>query len=148
MEPLIESRVIDAPAPAVWAVVADYPRDPQWRTGVTEMRLEPAADVAPGSTTHEVMRLGGRTYRNDAVVTLVVPGRRIEWETTAGAEAHGSRTVEPRGSGRCEVTLEVHVVPHGLNRVLSPVLRRMLAKNLRADLDRLAGIVEGAVAVA
>lgn len=145
MESFTESLVLDVPAASAWAVVADYPRDPEWRTGVLEMRLEPAGEVTEGSTTREVMRLGGRTYRNDAVVTSVVPGTRIEWRTTAGADAHGSRTVVPRGSARCEVTLELHVVPRGINRLLAPVLRRMIADNLRTDLDRLAGLVQGRV---
>ncbi len=142
MEPITESIVVEAPAAAVWAVVADYGRDVEWRTGVLEMRPEPAGELRAGTTTQEVIRLGGRTYRNAGLVTRVLPGTRLEWRTTEGAQASGSRTVEPRGSGRCEVTLELRVVPSGVERVLAPVLRRMLGRNLRGDLVRLAGIVQ------
>jgi hypothetical protein len=142
VHPITESLVVDAPAAAVWAVVADYTRDAEWRTGVLEMRPEPAGEVRSGTTTHEVIRLGGRTYRNRGLVTRALPGARLEWRTTAGAQASGSRTVEARGDDRCEVTLELCVVPHGLERLLAPVLRRMLVRNLRGDLVRLAGIVQ------
>ena len=109
-------------------------------------RAEPAGPAAAGTVTHEVMTVGGRTYRNTGLVERVEPGRRLEWRTTAGADAHGSRTVEPLGEGRCRVTMELHVVPHGVNRVLAPVLRPMLVKGLRRDLVALSVLVRSVVA--
>ena len=141
MQPIIETLDIDAPAAAVWTVLADYARDPQWRADVSEMRPEPPGPAAVGTVTHEVMKVGGRTYRNTGLVARVDPGRRLEWRTTAGAQAHGSRTVEPLGEHRCRVTMELQVVPHGMNRVLAPVLRPMLVKGLRRDLRALATLV-------
>lgn len=76
------------------------------------------------------------------LVTRVPPGARLEWRTTAGTQARGSRTVVARGDDCCEVTLELQVVPRGIERLLAPVLRRMLVRNLRGDLVRLAGIVQ------
>lgn len=147
MEPIIETLDIEAPAAAVWAVLADYARDPEWRADVSEMRPEPAGPAAVGTVTHEVMKVGGRTYRNTGLVGRVEAGRRLEWRTTAGADAHGSRTVEPLGGQRCRVTMELHVVPHGVNRVLAPVLRPMLVKGLRRDLQALAALVGTRTAV-
>ena len=141
MEPIIETLDIDASAAAVWAVLADYSRDAEWRTDVSEMRPEPAGPAAVGTITHEVMKVGGRTYRNTGLVGRVEPGRRLEWRTTAGADAHGSRTVESLGGERSRVTMELHVVPHGVNRLLAPVLRPMLVKGLRRDLQALATLV-------
>ena len=138
---IIESITIEAPATAAWAVVADYDRDPEWRADVSEMRPEPPGLAEVGTVTHEVMAVGGRTYRNTGLVGRVEPGRRLEWRTTAGADAHGSRTVEDLGGGRCRVTMEVHVVPHGVNRLLAPVLRTLLVKGMRRDLEALAALV-------
>ena len=148
MEPFIETLDIDAPAAVVWAVLADYARDAEWRADVVEMWPEPSGPAAVGTVTHEVMRVGGRTYRNDGVIERVEPGRRLEWRTTAGADAHGARTVEPRGEGRCRVTMELHVVPRGVNRLLAPVLRPMLAKGLRRDLQALAALAASPAALA
>lgn len=136
---------IAAPAPATWAVVADYGRDPEWRHGVETMAPSPDGVVVAGTTTAEVLRLGGRTYRNRGVVTAVEPGRTFAWRTTSGADATGSRAVVPLGRDRCRVRLELRVTPHGAERLLAPVLRRMLARNLAADAGRLAVLVTSAV---
>lgn len=138
MESFAETLVIDAPAESIWSVLADYARDPEWRSGVVSMTTAPGGAVGAGATTHEVIRVAGRTYRNDGVIDRVVPGSTIEWHTTSGAEAHGARTVRSLAPDRCEVTLELHVVPHGINRLLAPVLRSVLRSNLRRDLTALA----------
>ncbi len=140
METFTTTIAIDAPADRVWAVLADYARDPEWRTGVVEMRAEPAGPAAVGTLTHEVLRLGGRTYRNTGEVRRVVPGERIEWRTVEGADANGCRSVRPTPGG-CEVVLELEVRPRGIDRLFTPVLRPMLAKNLRRDAQALATLV-------
>ena len=60
---LSEHIEIDRAAAEVWAVVADYRRDPEWRTDVVTMAPEPADLVAVGTTTAEELRRrapGGR----------------------------------------------------------------------------------------
>jgi uncharacterized protein YndB with AHSA1/START domain len=141
MTTLTASTTIDAPASAAWAVVADYGRDPEWRAGVETMAPSPSGPVAVGTTTAEVLHLGGRTYRNGGEVTAVEPGRRFTWRTTSGADADGSRTVRALAEGTCEVTLVLDVRPHGLERLLQPVLIPMLRKGLAADLTRLRDLV-------
>jgi uncharacterized membrane protein len=143
METFTESLVVDAPADSIWRVLADYPRDPEWRTGVVSMTVDPHGPPDVGTTTHEVIRVAGRTYRNDGVVDRVVPGRSIAWHTTSGAEASGVRSVRSLSPGQCEVTLALQVVPHGVNRLLVPVLRRVLRSNLRRDLEALAAVHAG-----
>ncbi|HEX5616606.1 MAG TPA: SRPBCC family protein [Acidimicrobiia bacterium] len=135
---------IDRPAADVWAVLADYRRDPEWRTGVEAMTPDPLDLVRPGTTTREVLRLLGRTWRNDGVVTDVVDGRSFAWRTTVGADAHGSRRVETLDRGRCRVHLELVVVPHGGEHLLRPVLTRVLRRNLRVDVERLRVLIERA----
>jgi uncharacterized protein YndB with AHSA1/START domain len=142
METFTASRTFDVPADAAWAIVADYARDPEWRGGVLEMGSDRAGLAVAGAVTRERIRAGGRTYRNDGVVERVVSGERLEWRTTAGVDADGARTVRSLGAGRCEVTLELHLRPHGFDRLLVPLLRGTLAKGLHADLGRLAGLLE------
>ena len=122
----------------VWSVMSDYRLDPQWRRGVERMDPEPVGPVVAGTTTREVLRLGGRTYRSDGVVESVEPGRSFSWRTVSGATASGSRTVEQLDDGRCRVVLELQVEPKPSERLMVPILRRMLAKNLRGDVERLA----------
>ncbi len=142
---LTRSLTIAAPADEVWAILSDYRRDPEWRTGVLVMEPTPPGPAQPGTTTHERMRLGGRTYVNDGVVDTVEPGRRLTWHTTEGADADGARAVEPLTDGTCHVTLSLRVRPHGAEALMAPVVRRMLDRNLRRDLDALAALVTAAV---
>lgn len=101
-----------------------------------------AGPAVPGTTTDEVLHLAGRTYRNRGVVTEVEPGRRLVWRTTAGADARGSRTVQPTDDGRAEVELVLEVRTHGVERLLQPILAPMLRKGLQRDLARLADLMQ------
>ena len=132
---------LDAASPAAWGIVSDQTRDPEWRTGVLEMTVDPAGRPFVGTTTHEVIRVAGRTYVNDGIITGLVPGERLEWRTTTGVDAWGARTVSDVGEGRCAVDLELHVVPTGINRLLAPMLRRMMSRTMHADLETLRGLV-------
>lgn len=133
---------IARPAAEVWPIVADHACDPAWRTGVRAMVPTPSGLVHLGTTTDEQLRFGGRTYRNLGVVTAVEPGVRFAWQTTDGADANGSRTVLADGPDACFVLLELAVRPRGIERVLRPLLARLLLRNLRGDVARLASKVE------
>lgn len=144
---ITRTHVIDAPASAVWAVLADYSRDPEWRAGVEVMEPTPLGPARPGTTTHEVMRLGGRTYVNDGVVDTVESvgtGHCFAWHTVEGADAHGWRRVVERPDGTTEVALNLVVRPHGAEALMAPIVRRMLDRGLRRDLVALADLVQAA----
>jgi uncharacterized membrane protein len=125
------------PADQVWSLMADYRNDTSWRRGVSRMDPTPAGPVRVGTTTDEVMRLAGSTYRNLGEVTAVGPDLQFSWRTVEGADADGSRTVTPLGSGRCQVRMELTVRTKGLQRVIAPILVGMLRRNLTSDLVRL-----------
>ncbi len=140
------STDIDRSADTVWAVVSDYRSDPRWRRGVATMDPQPPGQVMVGTTTREVLRLAGRTYRSEGLVEAVGPGRSFRWRTVSGATAWGSRRVDELPDGRCTVALELSVVPGPAERFMVPILRRMLAGNLRSDLARLARHLDDVVA--
>lgn len=134
---LVTEVEIDQPAAVVWEVVADYGADPDWRRGVSTMDPSVTGTVTTATTTREVLRFAGRTWHNDGEVVSVDPGRSFSWRTTRGAQAEGSRTVEPMGPERCRVRLELTVVPGPSEKLMVPLLRRMLARNLAGDGRRL-----------
>jgi uncharacterized protein YndB with AHSA1/START domain len=144
---LIHETDIDAPAALAWRVVADYARDVEWRDGVLRMVPTPPGPVQVGTTTAEEMRVAGKTYRNNGEVVAVEPGSRFEWRTTAGAVAHGSRQVTSIAPRRCQVHLELHVTPTGLNRLFAPMLKKLLDKQLAGDVERLRDLVEAEASV-
>ncbi len=132
---------IDRSAEAVWAVLADYDRDPEWRGGVTTMRAEPPGPATTGTRTVEVMRFAGRTLHNDGLVTDAGPGLRFSWRTTSGVSADGLREVTATGAGRCRVRVEQRVRPAGFDRVVAGPVQWILQRRLDADVRRLAEVV-------
>lgn len=133
---------ISAPAREAWAILSDYTRDVEWRSGVLSMTPDRPGEAEVGTVTDEHLRLAGRTWHNLGVVTSVQPGHRLTWRTTAGARAHGARSVTALDDRRCRVLLELTAVPTGMMVVFAPVLRRMLRRGLRADVLRLRDLVQ------
>jgi hypothetical protein len=143
---LVEEIPMAARADEVWAILADYRRDTEWRTGVLLMEPSPGP-LRLGTTTTEVMRLAGMRYVNEGVVTALEPGHRLAWRTTSGATASGMRSVEQVDDEVVRVRLELRVTQAGSERVLAPLLGRMLRRNLRRDLRRLRAMAETPVPV-
>ena len=133
---------ISAPAHEAWAILSDYACDVEWRDGVISMTPDRSGEAEIGTVTDEHLRFAGRTWHNLGVVTSVQPGRRLAWRTTAGARAHGARSVTALDDRRCRVLLELTAVPTGMMVVVAPVLRRMLRRGLRADVIRLRDLVQ------
>jgi hypothetical protein len=136
------SAAITAAVPAgrAWAVLADYSRDAEWRHQVVTMTASPPGPVAPGQTTAEVMRFGGRTLHNDGEV-VQVDDLRFVWRTTSGVDAEGAREVRPLGPNLCRILLRTRVRPTGAERYYAPLARLVLERGLRKDLRRLAALL-------
>lgn len=137
-----ESVQIDRPPDAVWAAIADYPYDLEWRRGITEMKPDPPGPPALGTRVHEVLKLGGRSYVTDSTVTELEPGvsYRFSGNGTSG-DVQGSRTV--RGNGDAAVfTYKIELEPKPALRMLGPLLVPMLRSGLKKDLRRLKTLLE------
>jgi hypothetical protein len=130
---------IDRPAEEVWAVVADYARDAEWRREVTSMVPDPAGPAATGTRTSETGQLLGSPFETEG---LVVESRDHWFRWTAsgdGSRAEGTRAVEVLGPSRCRVVLGYDIGLTGAKRLLNPLFvssfRRTARRNLRALAD-------------
>ena len=139
-----ESVRIARPAADVWAAIADYPFDLQWRQGITEMRPEPPGPPALGTRVHEVLKLSGKRFTTDSTVVELDPGVSYAFagRGTSG-EVRGARTVRatPDGEG-ADFTYGIELQPARGLRILGPLLVPMLRSGLRKDLDRLKELLE------
>ena len=77
---------IDRPASEVWAVLADYGRDADWRREVTTMVPEPAGPARVGTRTHETGRMLGSPFETQGRV-VEAGDHWFRWE----ARGDGSR---------------------------------------------------------
>lgn len=138
------SRDIDASPERVWALLADYGRDREWRAGV-DMRQEPPGLAVAGALTYERLRFLGTDKRVVARLEQVEPGRRLTFRTLeSDVPVRGERRVDPRGSHGSRVTLRIELSPSGLWSLLRKPLGALLQKRFQRDLDRLALVIQAA----
>ena len=137
-----ESVSIAQPPERVWAAIADYGYDLEWRDGLTEMTPDPPGGPEIGTKVHEVVRNSGRDYVADTVVTESDPGvaYRFEGRGTIGG-LKGARRVVADGDGAV-FTYTIELEPRGAMRLLRPVLGRMVRSGLRKDLQTLKAQLE------
>jgi hypothetical protein len=95
----VASITIEAPGPAVWAVIGDVAGWPAWYPGFTVLEL---GEVRPGAPMR--WKLGGLTMRSTFAV--VNPGRELTWTGRfLGYKAVDQHLLEPAGNGRTTVTI-------------------------------------------
>ena len=134
-----ESIQIDRSHAEVWAAIADYGFDHQWRKGLHEMTPDPPGPPALGTKVREVVRKSGRDYVANAEVTAVNPGvsYRFAGRGTIGGIS-GGRAVRPDAAGTGAVfTYTIELQPEGGMRLLSPVLGPLVQSGLKKDLRAL-----------
>lgn len=138
------SRTVPVPAEAAADVVLDWSRDPQWRTRVLRMDVEPGGRARVGQRIVEHLRFGGVTY--------VTPTRITEASATRAAYAGGSSTVRVSGSRRIEpveggvrITTVLDITMTGALRPLTRLLVPSYRRIQEADLDALVALLTAGV---
>jgi hypothetical protein len=134
---------IGGPASQVWRYVADYGNDTSWRTGVSQMRPSVPGPAQVGVTTHELLRVLGMTFRTDATIDRIKPGRLLEWRARDRLkQLQGSRLVEPTGPASSRFTEVVEGRLLGPLRPLEPLVTWLLRRQATGDLRRLKHLLE------
>lgn len=130
-----------APPEAVWRVISDYRRDPEWREGV-RMTCEPAGELREGTTTREALRMLGAWHHTVARIREVEAPRSFRFVSDDG-RVDGARAVEPRAGGS-HLTVALRVGVPALLAPLAPLLGWLFRRRVGRDLARLRRLVEGA----
>src|SRR5262249_5541594 len=141
------SEDVPRPPASVSRLCSDYSLDPLWMVGVLNMAPSAAGPVAPADTPILVAGVGGSGQSHQARATSVSPRLSVVGRTIRGPDADGGRTVSPSGPDRCRVRLDLRVRPRGAQRMLTPLLRWMLRRDLHGDVQRLRRYVVGTVPV-
>lgn len=124
--------MIDAPPARVWAwleALPDHYRD--WHPGHISCRWVKGRPNTPGAVMEAVEVLHGRRHRLRMRLTLVEPGRRVEYQVFPGLG--GGFQVEPAGAGSAfTATIRVGFALPVLGPILDRLLRRALGARLGA----------------
>jgi uncharacterized membrane protein len=146
MKPVEISVEIDRPADEVFAYLDEVTNNTAWLKGMRSCTwtTEPPARV--GSRYEQVAQFLGKEIRTSFEVTAREPGRLVTIESREGSSfpLTVTRRVEPIGANRCAVVETVEGDPSGFYRVAQPLLRVMVARNIKRDYRRLKTRLEAA----
>ena len=108
--PTIEHDVeIERPAATVWAVLEDVRRLPEFSASTVAVRDAPKRLTEPGQTFHQEVKLLGRRFDSEWVVTAIDHGRSLTIEGDVGYVVRYCLTesLEELGPDRCRFGLHI-----------------------------------------
>jgi uncharacterized protein YndB with AHSA1/START domain len=132
---------IARPVAEVFAFLADGENNPRWRSGVLDI-CHTSGNGEGAIYEQGIKGPFGRRVPADYEITRYEPERLIAFRAIAGpVRPEGSFVLEPTGGGT-RVTFKLRFVPHGLARLMTP----MVAGTMRSEvsqLGRLKAALEG-----
>jgi uncharacterized membrane protein len=136
-------QVIERPAADVWTYAADIVRHPDWMS-VTDAALLRGTGSEVGSRGRERITLGPFKWDVEFEVAEAVPERRIVWRSVSGApfDLEVSLDLEPAGPASTTATYGASLQPHGVWRLLSPLMAAEGKAGPERELRRLKENVE------
>lgn len=141
---MVESHTVSGVSrEALFAVLLDVERFPEWAYGLRRVRLRHTASVhrelCPGARIEFGLSAAGISHRVTSVVTVVEPPRLIEWRYVSGASGSGGWLLEEAGGPvRMTLSTDYSIEPAWLDRVAHrPFFRGIVADLLGRSLERL-----------
>jgi uncharacterized protein YndB with AHSA1/START domain len=133
---------IDAPIEAVWEVVSDVDRQPEWMTEMSDLQMLTEPPLAVGSRGEATVTVAGISTTDPVTISVFEPPRRFGIVHEGRIRGDGLIALASRAAGgptivAWEERLFPPVFPYVGAAVMRPVLRRIF----QADLTRLASIV-------
>jgi hypothetical protein len=127
------------PAAEVFAVLADFSRNPEWQGGMVACRWTRGGPGEVGATYEQEARFLGRAILTAFEVVAVEPGCSVEIHSTQSTfPIQVTRSVEALGPDRCRVTAHVRGQPTGLLKLFGG----MVGRSVRADYAQLKVMLE------
>ena len=124
---------IDAQPNAVFALIADYSRGPEWQRNMTSARWTSPEPHGVGSTFEQTAHFMGRDMTAAYEVTEHDAPRVTAIRSTSGPfPITVRRVVEPRGTGT-RVTETDTGGPGGVAKILSPLMKVMMKRTIGRD---------------
>jgi carbon monoxide dehydrogenase subunit G len=137
------TETIEAPTDAVWAILRDPARAPEWMKTVALVEKSSEGEIAKGATFHASSSKRGRHGRTVTVAEWE-EGRRVALASkTGGVSSVYDYVCEPAEDGKTKVTLKATCDGKGfLWTIMQPMLIFMIKSTDGGQLKRLKKLVE------
>jgi len=137
-----ETVEINRPAGEVFAYLTDLNNDPKWQKTIVEAEYTSEGPVDVGATGVHRAKFIGKTIEFGWEITEYEEPRRIEWRFISGPfTGCDGVTLESTPSGT-KLTHARELQPHGLLRLLTPIMGGGFKREARNDLQNLKRILE------
>lgn len=134
MRDLVQKITIERPPEAVWDLISDPDRYPDFFKGLTRWKLL-TEEPGTGARYRVLMQVGSIEAGGIVSVTAWRQPEVIRWESEQGIHQRGSWKLSPAGSGT-EVILEIGFDLSGgpVGRLVETIAGRIVARNMWATL--------------
>lgn len=137
------ARTINRPADEVFAFISEMANNPRWQNGMRRCEWVTPPPVRVGSRYDQEARFLGRKILSTFEVTIYEPSRVFEATTVQSSfPITFHREVHPIDGGSCRVQAIITGDASGFFRIAEPLLRRMTARSINGDYDRLKVLLE------
>jgi len=139
------SAEVAASPEAVWALVGDLPRWPDFVAGLTRWDVEGRRRSGLGARYRALMRIGSADVGGLIEVVEFHPPAELAWNAVTGAEQRGRWRLRPHGEGRTRVELRLTYHLAGWAPaawLIGRIAERAIRGNLTRTLDELARRLE------
>jgi uncharacterized membrane protein len=139
------SIMINRPVEQVFAALADTKNQPQWDTGLIEVRLAPDGPVSVGTKITEVRKFMGRTSENTGEVIEFEPNTRITRKSVdMPMTVMGTVSFTPLPEGT-KVNWRWDLEVKGLSVLVGPMIANSMKKGSETSLLGLKNLLESRV---
>jgi uncharacterized membrane protein len=132
--------VIKCPRDEVFAFLADPENDPEWRSGVVDLKRVSGSGIG-ARYAQGVKGPGGRRIPADIEITELTPGKAIAFQTLTGPIRPRGRYVLAAADGGTRVQFELEADMKGLKRFIAPMVQKTMDTEV-GQLDRLKRVIE------
>lgn len=140
------SRTIDAPVDLVFSTVADIANYSKAVPHIVNVEFLSEVRAGVGARFRETRVMGGREATSDLHVTEFVANERVRFVSDEGGTVWDTVfSVTPLADGRAtQLDLVMDARPHRLlARLMVPLMRKVVARAISADLDAVKSYAEG-----
>jgi uncharacterized membrane protein len=127
---------------AVFAYIADFPRQPEWQEGLVSVSVETEGPIGVGTRVVHRRKLGPQTVATTSEITAYDPPQAVSFRGIDGPiRAEGSQRIEPAGE-RSRVLFEMELRGHGFGKLMLPIARKQAERQVAASHEKLKQILE------